>query len=59
MSGWTVGSSEYMVGDESRSGWLVADGGKQCAMFGFQLEKNSYRVLRKLARCFKKAKVQA
>lgn len=37
----------------------MADGGKQCAMFGFQLEKNSYRVLRKLARCFKKAKVQA
>lgn len=37
----------------------MADGGKPCVMFGFesQIEKNPYRVPRKLVRCFKKAKV--
>lgn len=39
-----------MVGDKSRSGWLVADGGKPYVMVGFesQLEKNPSRDLRKL-----------
>lgn len=38
----------------------MADSGKPYVMVGFdyQLEKNPYRVLRKLVRCFKKAKVQ-